>query len=73
MMWRSARSFDIRDRGNNIVMLLFNDEDDPKRILMQGPRSFDKYMFGLFHPSEATTVEDTMFDTASFRVQNCGL
>ena len=73
MMWRSARSFDIRDRGNNIVMLLFNDEDDPKRILMQGPRSFDKYMVGLFHPGEAATVEDTMFDTASFWVQNCGL
>ena len=73
MMWRSRRSFDIRDLGNNIVMLLFNDEDDPRRILMQGPRSFDKYMVGLFHPSEAATVEDTMFDTASFWVQNCGV
>ena len=73
MMWRSGRSFDIRNLGNNIVMLLFNDEDDPKRILMQGPRSFDKYMVGLFHPAEAATVEDTMFDTTSFWVQNCGL
>ena len=24
-------------------MLLFNDEDDPKCIFMQGPWSFDKY------------------------------
>ena len=34
MIWRSGRSFDIRNLGNNIVMLLFDDEDDPKRILM---------------------------------------
>ena len=73
MMWRFGRSFDILDLGNNIVMLFFNDEDDPERILMQGPRSFDKYMVGLFHPGEAATVEDTMFDTSSFLVQNCGL
>ena len=49
-------------------MLLFDDEDDPKRILMQGPWSFDKYN-GLFHLGEATTVEDTRFDTTSFQVQ----
>ena len=73
MTWMSRRSFDIHNLGNNIVMLLFNDEDDPKRILMQGPRSFDKYMVGLFHPGEAATVEDTTFDTTSFWVQNCGL
>ena len=46
-------------------MLLFDDEDDPKRILMQGPWSFVKNC-GLFHPSEATTVEDVRFNTASF-------
>ena len=73
MIQRSGRSFDIRNLGNNIVMLLFDDEDDPKCILMQGPWSFDKYMVGLFHPGEAATVEDTMFDTTSFWVQNCGL
>ena len=73
IMWKSGRSFDIRDLGNHIVMLLFDDEDDPKRILIQGPRSFDKFMVGLFHPGEVATVEDTMFDTASFWVQNCGL
>ena len=58
IIWRSGGSFDIRDLGNNIVMILFDDEDDPKHILMQGPWSFDKYS-GLFHPGEAATVEDT--------------
>ena len=59
-MWGSGRSFDIRDLGNNIVMLLFDDEDDLKCI-------FDKYN-GLFHLGEVATVEDTRFDTTSFWV-----
>ena len=67
-MWGFGGSFDIRDLGNNIVMLLFDDEDDPKRILMQGPWSFDKYN-SLFHLGEVVTVEDTRFDTTSFWVQ----
>ena len=66
-------SFDIRNLGNNTVMLLFDNEDDPKRILMQGPWSFDKYIVGLFHLGEAAIVEDTRFDTTSFWVQICGL
>ena len=72
-MWRSGRSFDIYDLGNNIVMLLFDDQDDPKRISMQGPWSFDKYMVGLFHLGEASIVEDTRFDTTSCWVHICGL
>ena len=67
IMWRFGGIFDIRDIGNNTVMLSFDDEDDPKHILMQGPWSFDKYS-GLFHPGEAATVEDTRFDTAFFQV-----
>nr|XP_023873707.1 ankyrin repeat-containing protein ITN1-like [Quercus suber] len=31
ILWRSRGTFDIRDLGNNIVMLLFDDEDDPNR------------------------------------------
>ena len=73
IMWRSGGSFDIRDLGNNTIMLLFDDEDDQKCIQMQGPWSFDKYMVGLFHPGEAVTVEDTRFDIASFWVQVHGL
>ena len=72
IMWGFGGSFDMCDLGNNIVTLLFNDEDDPKRILMQGLWSFDKYN-GLFHIGEAAIVEDTRFDTTSFWVQICGL
>ena len=65
-MWRDGGNFDVRDLGNNIAMLIFDDEDDPKWILMQGPWSFDKCLIGLFCLDEAATVEDAKFDTASF-------
>nr|POF20811.1 hypothetical protein CFP56_14325 [Quercus suber] len=65
-MWRDGGNFDVCDLGNNIAMLIFDDEDDPKRILMQGPWSFDKYLIGLFRPDEAAMVEDAKFNTASF-------
>ena len=35
-MWGDEGNFDVRDLGNNTTMLIFDDEDDPKRILMQG-------------------------------------
>ena len=67
IMWGSGGSFDIRDLGNNIVMLLFDDEDGLKHISW----SFDKYN-GLFHLGEAATVEDIRFDTTTFQVQIAG-
>nr|POE80686.1 hypothetical protein CFP56_18884 [Quercus suber] len=42
-MWRSGGSFDVRDLKNNMAMISFEDEDDPKRIIMQGPWSFNKF------------------------------
>ena len=54
-------------------MLIFDDEDDPKWILMQGPWSFDKYLIGLFRLDEAAMVADAKFNTASFWVQIHGL
>ena len=71
IMWGSRSRFDIRNLGINIVMLLFDDEDDPKRVLMRGPWSFNKYN-GLFHLGEAATVEDIRFDTTTFQVQIAG-
>ena len=34
-MWRDGGNFDVRDLGKNTSMLIFDDEDDPKRILMR--------------------------------------
>lgn len=72
-MWRSGGSFEVQDLGNNMAVISFEDEYDPKRIIMQGPWSFDKYLIGLFHLGELATVDDAKFDTASFWVQIHGL
>ena len=49
-----------------MAMILFDDEDDPKWIIMQGPWFFDKYLLSLFHLGESATMEDTKFNMTSF-------
>uniref|UniRef100_A0A7N2N214 DUF4283 domain-containing protein n=1 Tax=Quercus lobata TaxID=97700 RepID=A0A7N2N214_QUELO len=71
-MWRDGGNFDVRDLGNNTAILIFDDEDDPKWILMQGPWSFDKYLIGLFRPDEAATVEDANQGTLKEEDQQYG-
>ena len=72
-MWRAGGSFEVRDLGDNTVLILFEDEADVVRILMQGPWSFDRYLIGLYRPGEETTVDDASFDWTSFWVQIHGL
>ncbi|KAK7834206.1 hypothetical protein CFP56_024848 [Quercus suber] len=65
-MWRSTQEFEIHDLGSNTVLLLFSDEADTLKILAQQPWSFDKYLIGLYKPTEHESVEATTFDYATF-------
>lgn len=65
-MWRAGGSFEVRDLGDNTVLIFFEDEADVARILMQGPWSFDKYLIGLYRPGEETNAS---FDWTSSWVQ----
>ena len=47
-MWKTEKSFDVRDLGSNMVLVLFDEEYDLDHILMRGPWSFDKYLLGLY-------------------------
>ena len=47
-LWKTKNSFDICDLGSNVVLVLFDDEDDLDHILMRGPWSFDKYLLCLY-------------------------
>ena len=73
IMLRFGESFDIRDLGNNAVMLFFVDENVLNCMHMQGPWSFDICTVGWFHLGEAAIVEGTTFDTTSFWVHIHGL
>lgn len=65
-MWKTKKSFDIRDLGSNRVMILFDDEYDLDHILMWGPWSFDKYLLGLYKPGKNEVVKNAKFDKESF-------
>ena len=68
-MWRSIQEFEICDLGSNTVLLLFFSEADTLKILAQQPRSFDKYLIGLYKPTEHELVEAATFDYATFWIQ----
>ncbi|XP_075675072.1 uncharacterized protein LOC142644317 [Castanea sativa] len=72
-MWRSIQNFEVRDLGLNTVLILFDNETDPMKILAQGPWSFDKYLIGLYKPKEEESVDDATFTNASFWMQIHGL
>lgn len=68
-MWKTEKSFDIRDLGSNTVMILFDDEFNLDHILMWGPWSFDKYLLGLYKPRKNEAIKNAKFDRESFWVQ----
>lgn len=67
-MWRFAQNFEVRDLGSNTVLLIFEDEIDAQKILVQGPWTFNKYLIGLYKP-KGDKSNDVMFDHVSFWVQ----
>ncbi|XP_023907357.1 uncharacterized protein LOC112019055 [Quercus suber] len=68
-MWRSIQDFELRDLGSNTVLILFSSKADSLKILSQQPWSFDKYLIGLYKPTEEESVEDAKFTSAPFWIQ----
>ena len=67
-MWRSIQIFEVRDLWSNMVLIIFDDESAPQKLLMQGSWTFDKYLIGLYKPTSEESVDDATFDRASFWV-----
>ena len=67
--WKTEKSFDIRDLGSNMVLILFDEEYNLDHILMHGPWSFDKYLLSLYKLERNESVKNAQFDRASFWVQ----
>ena len=57
-VWKTEKSFDIRDLGSNMVLILFNEEYNLDHILMRGPWSFDKYLLGLYKLERNKSVKN---------------
>lgn len=65
-MWRSVQNFEVHDLGANTMLILFENEANPPKILAQGPWSFDKYLIGLYKLKGEESVDDATFTNASF-------
>ena len=68
-MWHSVQNFEVHDFGANTVLILFENEASPPKILAQGPWSFDKNLIELYKPKEEESVDDATFTKASFWIQ----
>jgi len=64
-----VQNFEVRDLGFNIVLIIFYHETAPMKIITQGPWSFDKYLIGLYKPSDDESVDDSTFSYTSFWIQ----
>ena len=65
-MWCFVQNFEVHDLGSNTVLIFFDDDATPMKILTQGPRSFDKYLIRLYKPKDDESTDDATFLHTSF-------
>ena len=68
-MWHSVQNFEVWDLGFNTILIIFDDETAPMKIITQGPWSFDKYLFDLYKSSDDESINDATFSYTSFWIQ----
>ena len=67
-VWRTEKSFEVHDMGENKVLFHFGLKKDLDRVLLLGPWSFDKYLLVLHKLNEGEAVTKVKFDRTSFWV-----
>ena len=73
MVWKTEKTFEASDLGENKVMFLFQTKDDMDRVLFLCPWSFDKYILVLHKLGRGEAVKDIKFDRYPFWIQIHGL
>ncbi|KAL0001327.1 hypothetical protein SO802_015108 [Lithocarpus litseifolius] len=68
-LWRTKRSFEVKDMGNHIILFVFSYESDADRVLMGEPWSYDKYLVSLQKMDKNVPVNDLVFNKTLFWVQ----
>lgn len=72
-VWKTERNFEVCDMGENKALFKFEKKEDTDRVLLLGPRSFDKYLVVLHKLGAGDARNRIPFDKASFWVQIHGL
>ena len=65
-MWHSIQNFEVRDLGSSTVLIIFDDNATPMKILTQGPCFFDKYLIRLYKPKDDESADDVSFFHTTF-------
>uniref|UniRef100_A0A2N9HCL8 Reverse transcriptase domain-containing protein n=1 Tax=Fagus sylvatica TaxID=28930 RepID=A0A2N9HCL8_FAGSY len=68
-LWRPGSGFKARDMGNNKAMFVFQNDADAERVLINGPRSFDKHLIILSRLDDTVPFSKACFDFMFFWVQ----
>ena len=72
-LWRTDKSFTIRDMSDNIVVIVFDDEADRERVLQGEPWTYDKHLIVFQRITEEEAIEEVNFNEISFWIQLHGL
>ena len=68
-VWKSDGDFEFRDLGNNKALIVFTDEVDMNKVLLQSLWTFGKYLLVLHRFGENECVGSVRCDKAFFWVQ----
>ena len=55
-IWRTQASFEVRDLGDNMFLLIFDEALDLEKVMVNGPRSFEKHLLAMQRPKEKTSL-----------------
>jgi hypothetical protein len=72
-LWRTDQGFTIRDMGNNILVIVFDDEADRERVLQGEPWAYDKHLIMFQRIAKEEAIEEVNFSEISFWIQLHGL
>ena len=65
-LWRFRNGFKIKDLGNHIILLIFDNKLDTDRVLASQPWSFDKYLVAIQRYEAKTHARELFFDRVPF-------
>ena len=61
-LWRSKNGFKVKNKGNHIVLFIFDNKLEVDTILANEPWSFDKHLMVLQRYDEDMLVEELQFN-----------
>ena len=72
-LWKSKRSFQVRDVGNHIMIFVFESEIDVEKVLMNEPWTFDKHLVLFKRYVSGLPIRQIQFTSIPFWLQLHGL